>query len=263
MFLYYPKGRHLFRLLIILFAVSLSINCRTIKPIKPSAEATQAGEQRLHFKTAKALTASLKENEFNYDWLTSKFSVNLDIDSNKQSFNVSMRAKKDSAIWMSVSLLGIEGARMLVTADSLKFIDRINNKYFVGDYNYLSQLVHIDLDFEMLQSVLIGNSVEFYDEDEKLKSAKDSTFYLLTTLRKKKLQKVINKIVINDFSFSRTFTGVYSDFQVIDSSYFPFKASFNIEAQKNIKMKINYSKVVKDKPQSMPFNIPSKYAPIR
>lgn len=259
-------------------------SCRTLKPVKPPVVPDQTIDQHLDFKTAKALSNYLKQNEFSYDWLTSRFSANVDMDANKQSFNVSVRAKKDSAIWLSVSLLGIEGARMLITTDSLKFIDRVNNKYFIGDYNYLSQRIHIDLDFEMLQSVLIGNSVEFYDEDEKLKSAKDSTYYLLSTIRKRKLKKVLNKsnegipvnelvqriwlnpltfkiekILINDFSLNRTFTADYSDFQVVDSSYFPFKAQFDIDAQKKIKMNIDYSKVVRDKPQSMPFNIPSKY----
>jgi hypothetical protein len=167
-------------------------------------------------------------------------------------------------------------------------MDKLNNKYFVGDYQYLSKLLSIDVDFETMQSVLIGNSMEFYDEDEKLKSGKDSTYYLLSTIKKRKLKKalkentenVANKelaqriwlhpltfkvyqIVINDFPNDRTFTANYSDFQVVDSSYFPFKANFVIQAQKKINLDIDYSKVVHDKPQTMPFNIPAKYERIR
>ena len=262
--------------------------CRTLKPIKPPVTPPETVNQRLDFKTPKALSGYLKQNELNYNWLTSKFSAEIITEDNKQSFTVSVRAKKDSAMWLSVSVLGIEGARMLVTQDSVRFMDKLNNKYFIGDYQYLSKILSIDVDFETMQSVLIGNSMEFYDEDEKLKSAKDSAFYLLSTIKKRKLKKALKEntenaankelaqriwlhpltfkvyqIIINDFPNDRTFTANYSNFQVIDSSYFPFKAHFVIKAQKSILLDIDYSKVTHEKPQTMPFNIPAKYERIR
>jgi hypothetical protein len=274
--------------LILGFVVLIFTSCRTLKPIKPPVAPPESINQRLDFKTPKALSNYLKENEFKYDWLTSKFNAEVTTEDNKQSFTVSVRAKKDSAMWLSVSVLGIEGARMLITQDSVRFMDKLNNKYFVGDYQYLSKLLNIDVDFETMQSVLIGNSMEFYDDDEKLKSGKDSTYYLLSTIKKRKLKKALKEtqesvagkelaqriwlhpltfkvyqIVINDFPNDRTFTANYSDFQVIDSSYFPFKANFLIQAQKKIILNLDYSKVVHDKPQSMPFNIPVKYERIR
>jgi hypothetical protein len=280
---------HQFTLLFFLIISLLGVSCRTLKPIKPPVTPPETVYQHLDFKTPKALSNYLMMNEFKYNWLTSKFSADVVTEDNKQSFTVSVRARKDSAMWLSVSVLGIEGARMLITQDSVRFMDKLNNKYFVGDYQYLSKLLNIDVDFETMQSVLIGNSMEFYDEDEKLKSTKDSTFYLLSTIKKRKLKKALKentdniqgkeelaqriwlhpltfkvyKIVINDFPNNRTFTANYSNFQVIDSSYFPFKANFVIQAQKRITLDIDYSKVVHDKPQTMPFNIPAKYERIR
>lgn len=275
---------------LVLFLVSIIFleSCRTLRPIKPPVTPPETVNQRLDFKTPKALSNYLKINEFKYDWLTSKFSADVVTEDNKQSFNVAVRAKKDSAMWLSVSVLGIEGARMLITQDSVRFMDKLNNKYFVGDYQYLSQLLNIDVDFETMQSVLIGNSMEFYDEDEKLKSGKDSTFYFLSTIKKRKLRKALKEntespagkelaqriwlhpltfkvyqIIINDFPNDRTFTANYSGFQVVDSAYFPFKANFVIQAQKKIVIDIDYSKVVHDKPQTMPFNIPVKYERIK
>lgn len=278
-------NKNLLLCLISLFFLSA---CRTLKPIKPPVTPPETVNQRLDFKTPKALSGYLKQNEFNYNWLTSKFTAEIITEDNKQSFTVSVRAKKDSAMWLSVSVLGIEGARMLVTQDSVRFMDKLNNKYFVGDYQYLSKILSIDVDFETMQSVLIGNSMEFYDEDEKLKSAKDSAFYLLSTIKKRKLKKALKEntenaankelaqriwlhpltfkvyqIIINDFPNDRTFTANYSNFQVIDSSYFPFKAHFVIKAQKSILLDIDYSKVTHEKPQTMPFNIPAKYERIR
>ena len=127
-------------LLFILIANFLFVACRTLKPIKPPVAPPETVNQRLDFKTPKALINYLQTNEFKYDWLTSKFSADVITDDNKQSFNVSVRAKKDSAMWLSVSVLGIEGARMLITQDSVRFMDKLNNKYFVSGIQLICNL---------------------------------------------------------------------------------------------------------------------------
>src|SRR6218665_325124 len=147
------------------------------------------GKCILDFKNARTLSTNLKAREFRFDRLNAKMSVEANVDSSDNSFTVTMRMKKDSLIWMSISKLGIEGVRVLVTKDSVKFMDRIKNKYFKGDYAYLSKMLNTELDFEILQSLLVGNSVEFYDEDEKIKSGVDNCLYTLGTVRKFKMRK--------------------------------------------------------------------------
>lgn len=277
-------------LLLPLLAFSL-YSCRTTKrpPLARTADSLARVElSKSQVRGPRTLSQLMHKSEFNYDYLSSKFTADVTMDGQSNSFNVNVRAKKDSILWMSFSLLGIEGARMIATVDSVKFIDRINKKFFAGDYNYISQLVNTEVDFELMQSVLIGNSVEFYDEDEKLKASIDSSYHLLSTIRRKKIKRLLNKapenvnfkelvqriwivpqnykiahIVINDFNSSRTFQADYTDFQMVDSLLFPFKATFLIAAQKNIQVLINYSKVLKEKPQSFSFSIPEGYDKIR
>jgi len=260
----------------------LFFSCKTHKKI------TDKPKIKAEYKSAKTLLQYLRKNEFNYEWLTAKFSVDLKVNDNPISFDVNMRAKKDSALWLSISPAIIipmgEVARVLVTKDSVKFIDRFTSTYFKGDYSYIGQIFNTELDFEMLQSMLIGNSVEFYEEDEKLKAAVDGDKYLLSTIRKRKLKKVmegnkslkelvqsiwlqaesykISRILINDFNTDRTFEANYSNFQPVDSALFPFELKFNIKAAKTIEVKANYSKVSTGKAQTFPFNIPESYKPI-
>lgn len=270
-------------ILLLTLALVFISSCRTLKPVKPTTTINDTTAKKLDFKTPKTLTKYLKENEFNFDWLSTKFSATVENDGSKNSFNVSVRAKKDSAMWISVSLLGIEGARMLITQDSVKYMDKINKKYFKGDYQYLSKLLNLEVDFDDVQALLIGNSTEFYMEDDRLKSAKDSSSYLLSTIKKRKLHKIlkgdinksynetvqsywlnpltfkIQKTVIFDMPNNRTFTANYYNFKPIENAYFPFKADFYIEASKKIFVNIEYSKVVHDEALTMPFNIPEKY----
>ena len=177
----------------LLFVIPLMLmllfsSCKTHKKI-----VLNNGKCLLDFKNSRTLTTNLKANEFKFDRLNAKMTVDADIDSSSNSFTVTLRMKKDSVIWMSISKLGIEGARVIVTKDSVKLVNRIKNTYFSGDFAYISKILNTDLDFEMLQSLLVGNSVEFYDEDEKIKPGIDNCEYTLGTVRKYRLRRVMEK----------------------------------------------------------------------
>jgi hypothetical protein len=244
-----------------------------------------SGKCLLNYKNAKTLSSNLKINEFNFDRLNAKLAVEALVDSTSESFTVNLRIKRDSIIWMSISKLGIEGARILITKDSVKFTNSISKKYFRGDFAYISQMLNTELDFEILQSLLIGNSVTFYDEEEKLKPGVNDCQYTLGTIRKKKLRRVmekgkelkepvqsiylipetykISRILFYDFNPDRSLDAHYGEFEKVDSlQWFPQKMNYVIKAQKNISIDIKYSKVSLNAEQTFPFKIPNNYEPI-
>ncbi len=269
------------RFAVVLFLASATLySCKTRKKIT-----LNNGRCLLDFKNSKTLTTNLKANEFKFDRLNAKLSVDSEIDSASASFTVTLRMKKDSIIWMSISKLGIEGARLLITKDSVKLLNRVKNNFFVGDFAYISKLLSTDLDFEMLQSLLVGNSVEFYDEDEKIKPGVDNCQYTLGTIRKNKLRKVmekgkelkepaqsiymipetykISRILFYEFSPDRSFDAVFSDYELKDSvQLFPMKMKYTIMAQKSVKIDIAYNKIILNEEQTFPFKIPENYEPI-
>lgn len=279
------KIKHSFRIVwALLFASLFLSSCKSREKIT-----LNNGRCILDFKNARTLTSHLKEKEFKFDRLNAKLSVDAEIDSTSASFTVTLRMKRDSVIWMSLSKLGIEGARALITKDSVKFLKRPlgddTGKFFVGDYAYISKMLNTDLDFEMLQSLLIGNSVEFYDEDEKIKPGIDNCQYTLGTIRKKKLRKVMEKgkelkepaqsiymipetfkiarILFYEFGPDRSFDATYSAFEQKDSTQlFPMKMNYTIKAQKTVKIDLVYSKIVLNEEQTFPFKIPENYEAI-
>ena len=277
--------KSMFRFVCLLLSASLLFSsCKTRKKIT-----LNNGKCLLDFKNARTLSSNLKTKEFKFDRLNAKLSVDAEIDSTSASFTITMRMKKDSVIWMSLSKLGIEGARVLITKDSVKFIKRPlgddKGKFFVGDFAYISKMLSTDLDFEMLQSLLIGNSVEFYDEDEKLKPGIDNCQYTLGTIRKKRLHRVIKgekelkepaqsiymipetfkiaRILFYEFGPDRSFDARFSQYEQKDSTQlFPMKMNYTIKAQKNVKIDLQYTKLVLNEEQSFPFKIPENYEPI-
>ena len=239
------------------------------------------GKCILDYKNSKTLTANLKTNEFHYNRFNAKLNVDFNIDSVSNSFTVNLRMKKDSIIWMSISKFGIEGAKLLITKDSVKmFVSFGDKKYFVGDYSYISKILNTDLDFEILQSLLVGNSVSFYDEEGKLKPGSSNCQYTLGTIRKRKLRKVmekgkelkesvqsiymipetfkISRILFYEFYPERSVDVRYSEHTIIDSTqYFPLKINLIFKDNKNINIDINYTKTALNQEQTFPFKIPS------
>jgi|SRR3954469_1347677 hypothetical protein len=245
------------------------------------------GKCILDFKNARTLTSNLRASEFKFDRLKAKLNIDALIDSSSNSFTVSLRIKRDSVIWMSLSKLGIEGARVLITKDSVKFVNSIKSEYFSGDFAYLSKLLNTELDFEIIQSLLVGNSVAFYDETEKIKPGIDNCQYTLGTIRKFKLRKVMEKgkelkeaaqsiymvpetfkiarILFYDFNPDRSFDAQFGAFSTPENSnnqLFPFKMNYVIKAQKNVTIDIEYSKIQLNEELSFPFKIQDNYARI-
>ena len=249
---------------------------------------TTVDKCRMEFKTGKALSKRMNDSELDFTYASAKFSCDLTLDGDEKSFNVSVRCRKDSVIWLSISKLGIDAARVLITKDTVKFtLGLTERKYFIGDFTYINHMLHADLDYDMLQALLFGNSAAFYDDDSKLKGARDKNtcLYSLSTIRKSHLKRITSgqepaddsyqtinldptsfKIVSLDFTdvhTNRKFNAAYADFRQVDKYLAPFKLLYSIIAEKNIKADIQYSKITINEQQSFPFKISPNYERIQ
>ncbi len=167
----------------------LMSGCKSGKTIADTAEP-------LRNRSAAFLLKKYETNEFRYDWLGMKIDADLTKGEEKQSFKANIRMKRDSIIWISISpALGIEVLRVMLTPDSVKYISRIPDQkhYFLGDFSVLSEVARIDLDFRMLQEILIGNAVGIDKEEGKFRSEidEDRRQYLLISKYRRKIRKVV------------------------------------------------------------------------
>src|SRR5438105_2799660 len=185
-----------------LLLVSLSfLSCRTTKKVTEAPLPV-----KLKGDNVIELFDSVMVHQFTFNWLSAKAEVEYtDKNNETTSFDINLRMRKDSAIWISITpLLGIEVAHVLVTQDSMKIVDRLNKTVMVRDFSFLEDLLKTKMNFEIMQAVIVGNYFP-YLKNEKLKSVyEDSTFLILSTLSKHKAKRVMedkdpNKPVIQDF----------------------------------------------------------------
>jgi outer membrane lipoprotein-sorting protein len=233
------------------------------------------------------LFTKLKESELKFDWFSAKFSLDLEIDKKKTSVTGQVRMKKDSIIWVTLSpALGIEMARLLITADSVKFVNRINKTYFSGDYATVNKLLEANIDYDVFQTLLLGNDLTYY-EDGKFRASYDSKEYHLVTAGRQKLKKYvkttedeeriyIQNIYLDPETFKITqmkikevkkenkkLDATYNDFKLISGQLFPHHILFNLLADKPIQVDLEYNRIQIDEPQEFPFKISDKYARIQ
>ncbi|MCF8365845.1 MAG: DUF4292 domain-containing protein [Bacteroidales bacterium] len=232
---------------------------------------------------AEYLFSKLKENEFRFKTFDAKFNIEYNQGRKYFDFKGQIRIIKDSLIWINFNQdLGIEIARIMITEDSVKFLDRLKKQYLITDYTYINAFLNSNIDFGILQSIILGNDFDHY-EKAKFKASVDGDQYKLFTGERSKLKKYIRntddetrvflqQMRLNPKSFkineiklkeltkdSRKLTAGYSDFELLDGQLFPFTLNYLIEAEDAINVKVKYNRITLNENPDFPFKIPSKY----
>jgi len=261
----------LFTLLLILAGSS----CKTAKKIVVDAPLKLRGADVIQ------VFDSVMAHEFSFEWLSLKASVEYTAQNETESFDVNLRVRKDSAIWISITpLLGIEAVRVLVTHDNMQILDRVHKTYTVRDFDYLDDFLKARLNYEIIQAVLVGNYFP-YLKNEKLKSVyEEDSCTILSTLNKRKLRRAMedkdpNKPVIQDFwvssayritrsrmeddKLNRSLEATYSNFTEAGNKLMPGNILVTLTASKPVTIKVEYSKITAGEPVSIPFSVPDRY----
>ena len=171
----------------------------------------------------------------------------------------------------------------MITQDTVKVINRIDKEYFIGGYSYLENRFKVDLEFEVVQSLLLGNMIDF-EPGDKLNFAIDKEYYYLGNLKKRKARKAdekpkkiereesevlslwldqnsfkIREFLLSDPNANRFILGSYNEHFKVENQLLPKKLKFEIQSDSPAEIEIDYSRVYLDKSLNFSFNISSKY----
>ncbi len=217
----------------------------------------------------------------------------------KASFRANLRSEKDKQILLTISKINIPLARLLLTPDSVKMVNYLKKEYLEEEYDYLSDLVNMELDFELVQSIISNDAFSYRNDSRdndlgEFVSYIDSGRYILQSIKSPKRDKIeqqgtednigrnlnkpgeddlmvqylyidpktfkIRKIVMDDQSNSRKVTVNFSDFEKVGRQLYPGSIDIRFASpEKDLSMKIKLSKFSTEKNQSFSFNIPDKY----
>ncbi|MCK5730107.1 MAG: DUF4292 domain-containing protein [Draconibacterium sp.] len=175
--------------LLLLATVWLS-SCRTAR------ELPTAGVKSI--STGKLLK-KIEQNAFDYEYLTIKrISCQFSNNDKKTNFTINLKSLNDEKILVSISKLRVPVGRVLLTPDSVKYVNYIDHNYFIDGYSYLSSFFNIDIDFATIQSIISNNAFS-YRNDVKNKDFKtfdsfiEDGMYVLQSEKTKKIFKIEQK----------------------------------------------------------------------
>lgn len=284
----------IYNLIIILLVLFVFVGCSGKKLIVYKNEEIKKIK---HVRSAKRLYKRVETESLKYSTLLIRFSTEIEEGDESRSFNGSLRIKKDSIVWVSVRpALGIEAVRVKCTPDSVYYMNKLNHTYFAGDYSYLSEALMLDLDYTLLENLLV-NQIFTYPHGEKdineeikrYKTGVDSLFLTLSSIKEKKVDRIVDrkkkknkdldivfheilvdpqimkvsKVNIEDYRNERKAGIEYFDFYKQDEQVIPSKIEVSVSDQsKEYRFNIEYNKVVFDKNISFKFEITDKYKPV-
>lgn len=237
----------------------------TIVAVTPGGETSR--EDSLQF--IQSVLARVDSNRIDFNTFSGKFKLDLVEDGKKNELTVSVRIRKDSAIWLSVNaILGIEAARVLMTPDSIKVLDRLHKTAIGFKMAYLEEIVGLPVDFSTTQDIFVGNPIIGADKAEAYFPGPGTIAVLLTreTLRNLLTLSTDNYLMMSaridepEVKNGRGCTIIHSDYQQKSGRYFPMFRSLTFTGNIKRDVKMDFKQFGFNEPLSFPFSIPPGYS---
>ncbi len=191
---------------------------------------------------------------------------------NLPSFNVSLRMEKDKVIWMSISKF-ITIAKLKITPNRVQFYNKLQGEYFDGDFSLLSKFLGTEVNFNQVQSILLGEAIfDLNEKDYKINIGENQ--YEFTPKKKNELFNILfnlnatnfklNKQEIKQEKENKYLSVSYTNYENIEGVNFPKSIFILAEDEKNTNtIIIDYKNVTFDLDLKYPFKIPSGYKEIK
>jgi Domain of unknown function (DUF4292) len=192
-------------------------------------------------KVAENEEDKVKIEEIDFKYLKAKAKIAIVKDGKTENVGANIRMKKDSIVWLSITY-GVFGevARALITRDSA-FISAMNQKtlrreYHKYSFSELSQEYNFDLNFNIIQSAIIGSQ----PIKKKYKLSKDKGFFLLKQKEGRvtidnyvgEVDRKLKKVMLEgELPTKRKMTLDFEDFTTLNQYLFPYTSVLTLDVQ--------------------------------
>jgi hypothetical protein len=268
-------------------------SCRTAKVVTTSMAVVKP------ISTNK-LIRTIENNAFDYKHLAiKKIACQFDNGKTKTSFRANILAEKDKQITLMLTKLNIPVGRLWLTPDSVKFINYLENNYFLDDYSYLSSLLGMTLNFETVNAIISNNVFSLKDQQGNndngdYETSIEQGMYVLQSVRKPKLdntnpkphdkkglkhstkqvqgapimQKMyvdpqtfkLRRLTLDDAANARSVNVEFSDFVEVGKQLYPGQISLHLQSpDNNMEMKIKLSNFSLEEEKDVRFKVPERF----
>lgn len=214
----------------------------------------------------------LNIEEIDFEYLQGKARMILRDANKEREVKAHVRIRKDSVIWMTFSVIGVQGGKALINKDSITIVSNVDKEYFVFDYAELSKRYNFDINYHVIQSAMLGNLLMERNEEEDEIVPSPSLFILKQHSGTVDVHNYVNaasmkieKVEMKENNSNNSLTLNYSNFQPLAHKLFPYNGTINLFYKTlggllNTTIIFEYNKAeLGDKELKFPFNIPKRY----
>ncbi len=214
---------------------------------------------------------TLAIEEIDFEYLHGKARLNFKDDKKQLDVKAHIRIRKDSVIWMTFSVIGVQGGKALINRDSITIVSTVDKEYYAYSYRDLSKRFNFNVDYGVVQAAMLGNLIMPRTEGDQIVEEPD--FNMLTqhqgTIQIKNFinrnTKKLEKLELTESTSSNSIRIDYSNFQPLGDKSFPYTGTITVQYKTasgiiNNTITFEYNKAeVGDKELRFPFNIPKRY----
>lgn len=230
---------------------------------KKLAQATIAAMER---NTTQKI-AAIQQNQIVFNRLSIKAKASINLNGNANDVTMNIRIANDEKIWISVTAIaGLEVARMLITPDSVKIINRLESTYIRKPFNFIHQYTNPQVSFATLQSVLVGNVwAEIFAQKHEM--AAEGLARMVGDLSSIHYQLDFNEgfkmqvLDLEDAAAEQHLLVRYSDFSDEGGQLLPHQLKLSsLVGGKSVQAELKYAKIEKDIDLDFPFSVPKRFS---
>ena len=257
---------------LLLVALALFSGCRPQRGIIPAAEE----ELRAPIVTLNAIHS----NHARFESYAARFTGTATWQGSRHTVSGTIRMLHDRAIWISVApVMGIEISRVIVTPDSVSFLNRLDATYFTGDIRFLNQLLGSNMDFYMLQAVLLGNDFSHFsyqsiellndrdllrlDFSERQRNPSDDDFRITHSLWIDPITYRLRQSSVSLPQYAQQMHVQYHALENISGQQLPVSMHISLAAESSVmELTLLLSRIQLNTPVELTFTIPTRFRKI-
>lgn len=259
--------------IIIVFGLMGGIGCRTAKKaqhiVKDSAVSSSPAVKLSPADSAALLKQQLMNvanAPFNFNTFYGRAKASFSSPQASGNATVYIKMLKDSIIWISITgPLNIEGARVLVTPDSVKIINKLENTVQLSSIEHLQKITKLPLGFSDFQNIILGKTV--LGEGNHYEIKRDS----ITVSDSDEVLRAVYSFTKNGFLLGQSnfqtinnsdVTGAnifYNDYRMVDSTNFSASRDIAVSGKSPATLTLNFKEYNFNQPLSFVFTISKNY----
>ncbi len=233
-------------------------------------------------RAVEQVLTSMQAAQASFNFFSARFTGSVNYGGSQTDIGGTIRVRRDSAIFVSVApFFGIEVARILITPDHVKILNRLEGTYFEGDMEKINGILNADLDFFMLQSMLVGNDLaHFSTRNFRLSDDKDVLMLhnpdrVRLDTRLPNTPRFEQNMWLDKHSFritqttllekgsNRNIQAKYPGFTTVQGQSFPSEIFLLFsDLSSTAQLTARYNRITIDQPQDITFTVPSRYTPM-